>query len=157
MARRKERNYKMTTSTELDYSRVIKISVGVIAVLVIVYLVTALTSGEIKLNKKKTVEETKIEYQEIIAGETFNRPASSYYVLFFNFSDSKASYYLDLIDSYKAKDNSLPFYIVDLEKKINTEYATDTLNVTHPTILKISDSKKVETITGHENIKDFFN
>ena len=110
----KKRNYKMTTTTELDYKRVIKIGVGVVLVFIIVYLVTAIAAGEIKLNKKETIKETTINYQEIIAGQTFNRPADSYYVLYFNFSDSKASYYLDLIDQYKTKDNSLPFYIVDI-------------------------------------------
>ena len=150
---KKQRNYKMTTSTELDYTRVIKIGVGVLLVLLVVYLVTALTSGEIKLNKKSTKEEVSIGYQEIIAGETYNRKADSYYVLYFNFTDSKASYYLSLIDSYNQQDNSLPFYIVDLEKKINQDY----IDVTHPTILKISDSNIVETISGHENIVNFFN
>ena len=157
MARRNKRNYKMTTSTDLEYSRIIKIGVGVALVFVIVYLVTAISSGEIKLNKKKTVKETTINYQEIIAGQTFNRPADSYYVLYFNFSDSKASYYLDLIDQYKTKDNSLPFYIVDIEKKINEEYINDTLKVENPTILKISNSKTVETISGHSNVVEFFN
>ena len=152
----KKRNYKMTTTTELDYKRVIKITVGVLLVIGIVYLVTAISSGEIKLNKKKTNTDVSINYQEIIAGETFNRKANSYYVLYFNFTDSKASYYLDLIDSYNAKDNSLPFYIVDLEKKMNTEYATDTLNVSHPTILKITDSKVSQVISGHENVVEFF-
>ena len=156
MAKKEKRNYKMTTTTELDYKRVIKITIGVLLVIGIVYLVTAISSGEIKLNKKKANTEVSINYQEIIAGETFNRKASEYYVLYFNFTDSKASYYLTLIDSYNSQDNSLPFYIVDLEKKINTEYATDTLKVNHPTILKISDSKVSQVITGHDNVVEFF-
>ena len=156
-SKRKQRNYKMTTTTELDYKRVIKIGIGVILVLVLVYFVTALSSGEIKLNKKEDKKETSIGYQEIIAGETYNRKADSYYVLYFNFTDSKASYYLSLIDSYNKQDNSLPFYIVDLEKKINEEYINSNLKVSHPTILKISNSNIVETITGHENIKNFLN
>ena len=154
---KRQRNYKMTTSTELDYMRVIKIGVGVLLVLGIVYLVTAITSGEIKLNKKEEKKEVSIGYQEIIAGETYNRKADSYYVLYFNFTDSKASYYLSLIDSYNKQDNSLPFYIVDLEKKINEDYVNNTLHVSHPTILKISNANIVETISGHENIVDFLN
>ena len=158
MKRKNTRNYRTTTSTEVDYMKVIKIGIGVLLVLGIVYFVTAIASGEIKFGKKeKEKVETEIQYQEIIAGETFNRKASEYYVLFMNFTDSYASYYLSLIDNYNGTDNSLPFYTVDIEKKINTDYVTNTLKVENPTILKISNSNTVETITGKDNILNFFN
>lgn len=154
--KRNKRHYKTTTSTELDYKRVIKIGVGVVLVLVIVYLVTAIASGEIKLNNKKVEEKTTIQYEEIFAGEAFNRNASEYYVLFCNSSDSYASYYLNLIKSYRAQENSLPFYTVDIEKKMNNDYVTNELKIENPTILKIKDSKIVDTITGKDNVSNFF-
>ena len=48
-----------------------KISIGVIIVLLLVYLATALATGEIKLGNKKKDEtkEATIQYEEIIAGE----------------------------------------------------------------------------------------
>lgn len=157
MKRKNTRNYRTTTSTEVDYMKVIKIGIGVLLVLGLVYLVTAIASGEIKLGKKeKEKTETEIQYQEIIAGETFNRNASEYYVLFMNFTDSYASYYLSLIDNYQMKDNSLAFFTVDMEKKINSDYVTNELKVENPTILKISNSNIVETITGKDNILNFF-
>ena len=154
--KRNKRHYKTTTSTELDYKRVIKIGVGVLIVLAVVYLVTAIASGEIKFNNKKEEEETTIQYEEILAGEVFNRKASEYYVLFCNSSDTYASYYLSLINSYKYNSDSLPFYTVDIEKKINNEYVTNELKIENPTILKIKDSKIVETISGQENVLNFF-
>ena len=154
--KRNKRHYKTTTSTELDYKRVIKIGVGVVLVLVIVYLVTAIASGEIKLNNKKVEEKTAIQYEEIFAGEAFNRNASEYYVLFCNSSDSYASYYLNLIKSYRSQENSLPFYTVDIEKKMNNDYVTNELKIENPTILKIKDSKIVDTITGKDNVSNFF-
>ncbi len=154
--KRNKRHYKTTTSTELDYKRVIKIGVGVVLVLVIVYLVTAIASGEIKLNNKKVEEKTTIQYEEIFAGEAFNRNASEYYVLFCNSSDSYASYYLNLIKSYRSQENSLPFYTVDIEKKMNNDYVTNELKIENPTILKIKDSKIVDTITGKDNVSNFF-
>ena len=119
--KRRQRSYKTTTSTELDYVRVIKIAVGVLLVLGIVYFVTALLSGEIDLDKKEnnTSTETTIQYQEIIGGEFLNRKAASYYVLFYDFNDDNGNYYKSLISEYSSKDNSLPFYTVDLRKKIN--------------------------------------
>ena len=157
MKKKNARNYRTTTTTEVDYMKVIKISIGVLLVLGIVYFVTAIASGEIKFNKKeKAKEATEIQYQEIMAGETFNRNASNYYVLFMNFTDSFASYYLSLIDSYKYQDNSLPFYTVDIEKKINNDYVTNELKLENPTILKISNSNIVEAITGKDNVLNFF-
>ena len=148
--KRQKRNYKMTTSTELDYMKVIKIGIGVILALGIVLLVTKLAMGEIKLGKKgKTKEET------IMAGEALNRKASKYYVFFMNFTDKYATYYLQSIANYKASNNEFAFYTVDIEKKMNTDYATNTLKVTNPTILKIVDSNIVETISGEEAVMNF--
>ena len=168
-----KRNYKTTTTTELDYMRVVKIAIGVLLVLGIVLLVSKLAMGEIKLGKEKEEEKvTEINYQEIIAGEVFNRPHDSYYVLFVNSDDNYYDYYKGLIYSYSIKDNSLPFYIVDLTKKINKEYVNedsenstieyvypsniDTLKVKSPTIFKISNSKTVDITYGKDNIIDFF-
>lgn len=154
--KKNRRNYKTTTSTELDYKRVIKIGAGVLIVLVLVYLVTAIASGEIKFKEKKEEKVTSIQYEEIFAGEAFNRKADEYYVLFCNASDSFTDYYLDLAKSYRQKEDSLPFYVVDMEKKANTDYVTNELKIENPTILKIKDSKKVETITGKDNVLKFF-
>ena len=158
MKRNKTRNYKMTTSTELDYMRVIKIGVGVLLVVGIVYLVTALASGEIKLgDKKKEKAETVIQYEEILAGETFNRKSNSYYVVYMDFTDNYASYFLQSIANFKATNNNYPFYTVDLEKKINKDYATNELKVSNPTILKITNGAIEETITGKDDVVKFFN
>lgn len=158
MKRKNSRNYRTTTSTEVDYMKVIKISVGVLLVLALVYFVTAIASGEIKFGKEKKEEtETTIQYKEIIAGEIFNRNADEYYVLVVDFTDSFANYYSNLISSYNTKDNSLPFYIVDMEKKINNEYLTNELKVDNPTILKVKNGKTVEKIVGKDDIIKFFN
>jgi len=157
MKRKNTRTYKINTSTDVDYMKVIKIGIGVLLVLALVYFVTALATGEIKFGKEATEEEeTIIQYDEIIAGETFNRPEEEYYVLYMNFTDTFASYYLSLIDTYETSDDSLNFYTVDIEKVINTDYVTNELKVENPTILKISNSKITETITGRDNILNFF-
>ena len=158
MKRNKTRNYSMTTSTELDYMKVIKIAVGVLLVLGLVYLFTALSNGEIKFGKKTTEkQETVIQYEEILAGETFNRKADSYYVVFMNFTDKYATTYLQAISDFKATNNDYPFYTVDLEKKMNKDYAINELKVENPTILKITNGNIAETISGKDNVMNFFN
>ena len=155
----------------MEYSKIIKITIGVVLILALVYFITALATGEIKFGKdeEETVEETSIQYEEIIAGQILNRSQDEYYVLLFNFTDTFASYYLSLKDSYLQNDSALPFYIVDLEKHINKDIVAETesdykanlsslsdLKVTNPTILKVKNHKVIKNITGRENILKFF-
>ena len=172
MKKKRKNYYKTTTSTELDYMRVVKITVGVLLVLGLVYLGTAILSGEIKLNKnKKTEEVTEFSYKEILAGETFNRSPIDYYVLFYKSSDNFSSYYKQLVDTYKTKDESLPFYFVNLDDKLNEEYligeddtnsyskpsSIDNLKVSNPTIIRIRNKQVFDFISGREEVLKFFN
>ena len=166
----KKRRYKTTTTTELDYMKVIKITIGVLIVLGLVYFSTAILSGEIKLKKEKKKEEiTTIDYKNIIAGEAFNRSPIDYYVLFYRSSDTFGSYYKDLVESYKTKSDSLPFYFVDLDDKLNKDYlieedtneykkpsGIDDLKVLNPTIIRIRNKQVFDFISGRENVLKFF-
>lgn len=168
----KKRYYKTTTTTDLDYMRVIKISVGVLIALALVYFGTAILSGEIKLKKeKKEKTVTTISYSEIMAGETFNRSPIDYYVFFYKTSDTYNDYYKELVKSYNYKTESLPFYFVDLDDKVNEEYliADDDTNeygkpsnisdlkVKDPTIIRIRNKQVFEFVTGRDEVLNFFN
>ena len=169
MRKNKQKNYKITTTTELDYVRVVKITLGVLLVFIVVYLVAAIASGEIKLgNKKKdTTPEATIQYQEIIGGSMLNRVDKEYYVLLFDFSDEYSTYYQTLVKSYTSKDKSLPVYFVDLGKKINEDYKvpeeqkgkvieyTD-LRVEEVALVKVKDGKINGTYDGKDKVIDFF-
>ena len=168
MKRNRQRTYKTTTSTELDYVRLIKISLGVLVVFGLVYFVTALFSGEINFDKKSTpVQETVIQYQEIIGGDMLNKNADNYYVLLYDPSIKKIKEdYTKLISSYSAKDNSLPFYVVDLSKKINEEYkevvGQETNELDHVVVkdillVKVTNGSISETYEGYSRVNEFFN
>ena len=172
MGKNKRRYYKTTTTTDLDYMRVIKISVGVLIALALVYFGTAILSGEIKFKKEKKEEKvTEIAYKEILGGETFNRSPIDYYVFFYKSSDTFNAYYTQLVELYNAKAESLPFYFVDLDKKLNEDYliAEDdtteygrpsdisSLKVKNPTILRIRNKQVFDFISGREDIINFFN
>lgn len=146
-----------------------KISIGVIIVLLLVYLATALATGEIKLGNKKK-EETKeatIQYEEIIAGSILNRQQDEYYVLAFSFTDTQARYYLSLKDSYKQNTDALPVYIVDLDKGFNNVLSPKDdeqykekpenikeLKVKGPTILKVKNGKVTSRVEGEEKFTE---
>ena len=172
MKKKTKRNlYKTNSNSDMEYSKVIKITIGVVVVLALVYFVTALATGEIKFNNKKKVEETEtsIQYEEIIAGQILNRNDKDYYVLLFNFTDTYASYYLSIKDTYVKKDKALPVYIVDLEKDINKGIVAEdskniktyvdnvkSLKVSNPTLIRIKDHKVVQSIEDRDKIIEFF-
>lgn len=171
MKKKQNKSYQIHTTSDMEYSKVIKIALGVLLVLGLTYFVTAIATGEIKFGNKDQEEkaETVIQYDEILAGEIFNRSQEEYYVLLFNFTDTFASYYLSLKDTYTEQENALPIYIVDLEKHPNKEYAVeegetyaeypdtiDDLKASNPTLIKIRNHKVTERISGRDRILEFF-
>lgn len=172
MGKKTKRNlYKTNTSSDVNYAKGIKLTIIVVLVLAIVYFLTALAMGEIKFGRKEEEEKvvTSIQYEEIMAGQIFNRSDEEYYVIAFDFTDQFATYYLTLRDDYLKEDDHLPIYILDLEKKMNEgillqddddyiEQPTwvEDLKVSSPTLLRIKNHKVVSRITSRENILKFF-
>ena len=68
--KQKKNLYKTNSTSELEYSKIIKITISVILILAVTYFVTALITGEIDFSKKEedVKEEVSIQYDEIIAG-----------------------------------------------------------------------------------------
>lgn len=171
MKKKTKNSYRIHTSSDMEYSKIMKIAFGVMLVLVLTYFITALVTGEIQFGKKQEEKkkETAIQYEEIMAGEILNRSLDEYYVFLFNFTDTFASYYLSLKDSYTEKEDSLSVYIVDLEKHVNKDIVLeegndyinhpsniDSLKVSNPTLLKISNHRVTERIVGRDDVLKFF-
>ena len=120
---KKQKLYTNTKSIDNEGLKIIKLLLIVALVIGIVYLVTAIVNGEIKLNKDNEKEEvtTTIQREEIIAGQTLNRTDTEYYVLMYNFTSNNASLITAIKDKYVAL-KKLPVYIVDLDKAFNQKY-----------------------------------
>lgn len=157
-----------------QYSTLIKIIIGVLLVLLIVYLGTALATGEIKLNKPKyeyKPTDSTIQYEELSKGQILNRGEKEYYALIFDFSDPNATLYLKLVDDYKEKENSLNIYTVDIGKEFNKSLIANedekysekpsALNdlkvVKDVTLLKIKDKKVIERTENKEKVLEILN
>ena len=154
-----------------DVVKIVKILVVVVLVLGLVYLGTAILTGEINLGKETKEEaEVEIQYEEIIAGEILNRIDTEYYVLLFNFTSDDATNLLTLKDSYSHVNNSLPVYIVDLDKKFNSILTpleneeiieipsnVSDLRVKDATLLKVKGGKVISRVTTFDNIEETFN
>ena len=65
-----------------EMSSVIKIAIIVLVVLAVVYLFTAIVTGKIKFGgNSKEENETEIQYEEILVGESFHQNATEYLVV----------------------------------------------------------------------------
>ncbi len=170
---------KKTNKQKLNYSKsnyshdteawnVVKILVGIVLFLLLFYFLALVMTGEIKFGKQeKKEEETVIQYDEILAGQSFNRMDNEYYVLYFNFSEKISSTYVSYRDAYTDALKGVPMYMVDLENGFNKGYvlndgeereelpeSIDQLKVQNPTILKFKDHKVVERKEGKEAVTE---
>lgn len=146
-----------------EMMRMIKMLGVVILILGAFYLIFAIASGEISFGKKK--KEVQIQNVEILAGNTFTREESSYYVLMYDFDDnSSAETYSTIYGIYKDRFNTTRLYVVDLNKKFNSKYVTDSssdvdissidnLKVVDGTLIKVEEGKGVSKAIGEEEIK----
>ena len=166
----KQRYLKQSFEEQSEVGRIVKILIVVLIIFFSVYFITAIATGEIKFgNKKEESQETVIQYQEILAGETFTKKDASYYVLYMNFTNVMTTPLMTLADQYMAKETHDYVYFVDMDKGFNKAYAVkegetsnakvqniSNLKVNAPTLLKITDKKVVQYVEGYDNIKNVF-
>ena len=139
-------------------------------IIAVLYFITVrvTNNGSVEYIKNTTVPEGIISYQEILAGETFNKPESEYYVLFYDGSDEELkSEITNVISTYKDKDDNKAVYTVDYSNGFNkyiksenyndkVENASD-IEVNGTTMMKIVDGKLVESKTDYSEILSVFN
>ena len=157
-------NKRQFSEDNNEASRMIKITIGVLVFFGLVYLVSAVLKGEIKIGKEKTI--TNIQYEEIQIEQTFKQQDSKYFVLCVDSTDKNNESLIALLtDMLK---NKAPVYKVDLSKSYNKNHLTDDeskvkatsddiskLKVFNPTLIKIENGKSVKLVSGFENIKKY--
>jgi len=145
-----------------EVQRLIKISVGVIAVLVIFYIGFAVYHGE--LFKKHEKEAETIQDIEIMAGNIFNRTESEYYVLLYDFKGDNKSYGDTFYSVYDNKTDKIKMYKVNLGSGLNKSYVAEkasdvntssgtALKVVDLTLIKVKGGKAVEVYSGKDKVK----
>ncbi len=165
----KKKQPKITTAYSPELKNVILITVIVLFVLAAVYFFTALATGKIQFGKDDQDEtETTIQYEEILAGESFDQAEESYLVLFYYTDGVDAGLYDTLLSVYQSKENALPYYRVDMTNALNQMYrATEGSNlyVSRALDLKISEPALIHFVNhqvsvvyeGKEAITEYFN
>ncbi len=158
------------TEFSLQFKNVIIVSIIVLVSLGLFYLLTIALLG-----KKPTVDtsggssDTTIQNQEILLGSSFNISSDKYIVLYYASDDQDSSSDIkSLATSYRAKDDALSLYTVDLSDALNKAFVTtdesnpdasnaSEMRVKNPTLIVFEDGKINEYIEGFDSIKDYLN
>lgn len=176
MANRQTRRREMKTvkTEEIETSKVsvvgiIFVALSVLCILGLFYLLTIYITNK-HSNKNNTTEtettEESINYDKISIGKTFSVSSDDYLVVFYDTSNSDISNtYSNLISTYKAKEEHLPIYYVDMNDSFNKKYTSSEgnrnatnaseLSINGPTLIKVSNNALVDYLEGEESISEY--
>ncbi|MBD9098186.1 hypothetical protein EGP98_01075 [bacterium] len=143
--------------------RVVIILICVVLLFGLMYfLTTRILSKEVtKKRKQSEVTESTIQYEKILAGESFTMEQEEYYVVYYDSTDTNLS---STIATYQADKKDIRLYSVDLNDGMNKKYITDSdintssienLKVKNPTLIHFKNKEVVDTITDENEIKDY--
>lgn len=141
---------------------IIIVVVAVVLLVGMYFLTTAILSKD---TPEEKITENAIQYDEILAGESFNQGDGEYYVIYYD-SSNEYSTISSLISSYQLNNSDVKLYSVDISNGMNKKYVTDgdivtsdasSLRVKNNTLLKFSDGKVSKTITDINEITNFLN
>lgn len=142
---------------------IIIIVVAVVLLVGMYFLTTVILNKDSDDNSKIT--ENAIQYDEILAGESFNQSEDEYYVIYYD-SSNEYSVISSLISSYQLNSSDTKLYSVDLADGMNKKYVTDgnivtdnasSLRVKDTTLLKFNNGEVSEVITDTNEITSFLN
>ena len=149
----------------VEVKKVLIIVVIVVVLIIAMYFLTTKILSKDSDNSSNKVMENAIQYNEILAGESFNQGDGEYYVIYYD-SSNEYSTISSLISSYQLNNSDTKLYSVDLANGMNKKYITDgdivtddasSLKVKDTTLLKFTDGEVTETITDTNEITSFLN
>ncbi len=141
---------------------IIIIVVAVVLLLGMYFLTNVILSKD---TPEEKVTENAIQYDEILAGESFNQGDEEYYVIYYDSSDEYSTI-SSLISSYQLNNSDTKLYSVDLANAMNKKYVTDgdividdagSLRIKANTLLKFENGEVTETIVNINEITNFLN
>lgn len=112
-----------------------------------------------------TPSEADIQYQKILAGNSFSMSDDHYFVLYYDMSDDDIkSLYTNIVSTYEDKDDHDAIYTVDMSSSFNKKYSSDTANedvqsidqlkISGPTLIEFEDGDVVDYIEGEKSIQE---
>lgn len=152
----------METNVSKELLKVFRVLFAVVVVLGAFYLLTVAILG--KGDTKDEVKETTIQYDEILAGSSFNMKEDKYVVCYFDYEDEELGELTSVLSNY-SYTGKYRLYTVNMGNGFNKKYEAETsykspasaseLAINGPTLIKFVDGKVeqyyegVEAITGY--------
>ena len=141
---------------------IIIILVAVILLVGMYFLTTLILNRD---EEEERITENTIQYDEILAGSSFDQSEDEYYVIYYD-STNEYSTVSSLVSSYQLNGGDIKLYSVDLANGMNSKYITDgdvvtsdasSLRVKENTLLKFNNGEVSETITDLSEIMEILN
>lgn len=158
-----------------DFSPKMKSTIWTIAIVLLVFIVFYLisvkaTGGKIFNSKKKdTTEEVEIQYEEILAGTSFNY-GEDYIVVYYDMSDNDSDEMADLSSAVSnlKYSSSVTMYTCDLSNAFNKSFITEEepnryptnaleLQFNGPTVIRFINGEVSEYINGAVDVTNYLN
>lgn len=163
--KKKEENKKIeNVNNSPSVKGIIRTFIIVALVFGFFYLLTYILVGDFGKDDD-TKEETKIQYDEILAGSSFSMNTSKYLVVYYDFDADDASEILSAIYTYEAKSDALKVYTVDLGNALNKNSVSEKskkdpkdateLAINGPTIIRFRDGMVREYIEGKDKVVNY--
>ncbi len=149
----------------VEVKKVLIIVVIVVVLIIAMYFLTTKILSKDSDNSSNKVMENAIQYNEILAGESFNMNDEEYYVIYYDSTDEYSTI-SSLISSYQLNNTTIKLYSVDLSNGMNSKYITEgdivtsgasDLKVKATTLIKFSDGEVSELITDISEITAILN
>lgn len=151
------------------FKSLIKIIICISLIFVVFYFITNFILDNKQEEKDDSV--TVVDFSKITLSQILNREEDEYFVIATMSSLDNSSYldtnyknlYNQYINSYKQKEESYPFYYVDLDNALNKNYISNELNITNDlsklklndeVLFKIKNGSIEKTYIGREEILD---
>jgi hypothetical protein len=128
MEQKKLKTIKNENQDVKEIRNLIIITVIVVGIALLLYFLTDKVVEKKKDTTTTTTSAVKIDYDICTIGTMFNRPYTSYYVFLYDNTSEDASQYNTLLSNYKDKSDAIKIYYVDLSKKFNSGYVSDSSN-----------------------------
>lgn len=157
---------KFYTDEQKEISSFVKIIIGMVLILFVMYFVTNKIASN-NVDYSKTYTDGSVGYSSIIIGSLLNRADEEYYVLIFDSENVDNTYVINKASEYASDEKSLPLYTADLSHELNKKFLSDkssykkdsldNFKVSGTTLVKVKGSSIVKFIEGIDNIKKELN
>ena len=151
---------------EYKIGNLIKKTVILVLIIAIFYgLTIIITKNKNQELENEVPSNTKIQYEEILAGSSFNMKDSEYVVVYYDFSDTELSELASQIYSY-SYTGEYRLYTVDMSNGFNKPYITgedsdkspnsaEDLLIKGPTLIKFKDGKVEKYVEGFDEVLEY--